>query len=131
VTYPQIRQPARFGPGLDDFRKQIERAIGGRVESGSSLTLGTPGSITSDYTVAAGDFLLPVDASSAAVTITLPLAAQSLGRTLIVKKTDSSGNAVTLDGNGSETIDGSTTAVVSVQYVALMVMCDGTEWWIV
>jgi hypothetical protein len=48
-----------------------------------------------------------------------------------IKKIDSSANAVTIDGNGSETIDGSATQVIVTQNVCLTVVSDGTEWWIV
>ena len=130
MTYPQIRQPARFGLGPDDFRKQIERAIGGRVESGGALSLAVT-AVTSDTTIGSDGYFFPVDASGGAVTMTLPPAALSAGRIVAIKKTDSSGYAVTIDGNASETIDDATTATISVQYVTLELFCDGTEWWII
>jgi hypothetical protein len=45
-----------------------------------------------------------------------------------LKKTDSSINAVTIDGNGSETIDGGLTAVINNQYECVSVMNNGTNW---
>jgi hypothetical protein len=84
---------------------------------------------TGEATVA--DNLILVDASAAAVTVNLPVAAESGGALIKVKKVDASANAVTLDANGSETIDGATTQVISAQYDALSVECDGTGWWIV
>jgi len=85
---------------------------------------------TANYTVV-DETLVLVDASSAAVTITLPAAADLVDTPINIKKTDASGNAVTVDGNGSETIDGSTTAVISTQYDCITIVSDGTEWWII
>jgi hypothetical protein len=56
------------------------------------------------------------DATSNAITINLPAASGNTGLTYVIKKIDSSANAVTVDGSGAETIDGSTTAVISSQY---------------
>lgn len=71
------------------------------------------------------------DASSAPITVTLPVAAGSNTRRYFIKKIDSSGNAVTVDANGSETIDGSTTQIIVSQYDCIEIVCDGTEWWII
>lgn len=73
--------------------------------------------------------LIDVDASGGARTITLPTVATAGDGFIIgVKKTDSSANAVTVDGNGSETIDGATTRTIGFQYAAEFYRCDGTEW---
>jgi len=88
-------------------------------------------SITSDTTLTVNDYLSLVDASSAAVTMTLPSAASTNGQQFIIKKTDSSSNTVTIDGNGSETIDGDTTLVINFQYDSATLVSDGTSWSIV
>ncbi len=75
--------------------------------------------------------MIECDASSAAFTVTLPAAASHDGRVIYVKKTDSSSNAVTIDGNGSETIDGATTVDVLLQYECLQLVCNGTGWSVV
>jgi len=77
----------------------------------------------------ASDFLLNVDATAGAVTVTLPLAADSLGAHIVVKKVDASGNAVTVDGAGAETIDGAATASLAAQYDSIAIVCDGYTWW--
>ncbi len=84
---------------------------------------------TSGYTAVETDTVILCDATSAAFTVTL-LAASNTGKVYYIKKIDSSANAVTIDGNSSETIDGSTTKVLSMQYDAIMIVSDGTEWWI-
>lgn len=71
------------------------------------------------------------DATGGAVTVNLPATATAgAGRIYNVKKIDSSVNACTLDGNASETIDGSTTVAISVQYQSLTVVSTGTAWFI-
>ena len=72
-----------------------------------------------------------VDASGGAITITLPTAAVGVRRLYDIKKIDSSANAVTVDGSGSETIDGATTQVINFQYDSISIKSDGTTWWII
>jgi len=86
---------------------------------------------TSAHTVAAGESLISCDASSAAFTVTLPAAASHTGRVIYIKKTDSSANAVTVDGNASETIDGALTQAIYLQYECLQLICTGTTWEVV
>lgn len=85
---------------------------------------------TANYTVMSFDEVILVNATSGSVTIALPTAA---GRTdpVTVKKTDSSGNTVTLDGNGSETIDGATTKVLSTQWDTVTIIPSGGNWFII
>lgn len=84
----------------------------------------------SPYTVIAGVDVLLVDDDTigGAATVNLPAAADSEGRWLYVKKLGTTG-AVTIDGSGSETIDGATTLAISTQYGSNLIFCDGTEWW--
>jgi hypothetical protein len=97
----------------------------------STEQLWTTLSKSADYTVAESDRdkLILVDATSAGVTITLPAAATAgNGFRVAIKKIDSSGNAVTIDGNLSETIDGNTTSTLSTQYDTENLISDGTNW---
>jgi hypothetical protein len=86
---------------------------------------------TGAYTLTDYDDVVLGDATSAAFTLTLPAAASNTGLEYSIKKIDSSANAVTIDGNASETIDDSTTRVLSSQYDSVTIVSDGTEWWIV
>lgn len=86
--------------------------------------------ITASYTVVDGDRVVLADATSGAITLTLPLASQSRGMPLKVIKTDSSVNAVTLSGVGAENINGSSTKVLASQYETVEIICDGTEWFV-
>jgi hypothetical protein len=86
--------------------------------------------ITATGSAAADDYTLLVDASAGAVTVNLPVAASNAGRILVVKKIDAVANAVTLDGNGAETIDGAATVATSTQWASFSVQCNGTGWFI-
>jgi len=74
-----------------------------------------------------GDFTDVVIASGTTYTLTLPAAATyGAGRIMNIKRT-SSGN-ITIDGNASETIDGSLTYVLTVALSNLTLYCDGSNW---
>lgn len=83
---------------------------------------------TANYTATSTDTYINVDASGGAVVITLPAVSGNTGLEINVKKIDGSVNTVTIDGNGSETIDGATTRVIAVQYTAYTLVCTGSGW---
>jgi len=70
--------------------------------------------VTSSETLTATDDIVLVDASSGAVTITLPAAADRAW-TYDVGKIDASSNLLTIDGDGAETINGETTIQIQFQ----------------
>ena len=78
--------------------------------------------------VAPCETLVLGDATSGAFSVFLPTAASMPDTPITVKKVDASGNAVTIDGNGSETIDGATTKTLAAQYDSMTVVSDGTTW---
>jgi len=86
---------------------------------------------TTTYVVAAGDSLISADATGGAFTVNLPAAASHTGRVIYVKKIDSSANAVTIDANASEEIDGETTLDLVIEGDCAMLICNGTGWEIV
>lgn len=86
---------------------------------------------TGTYTIVANDGTIICDATSGAFTVTLPTAVSVIDKIYSIKKIDSSSNAVTVDGDGSETIDDGTTAVLNTQYECITVQSDGSEWWII
>lgn len=79
-----------------------------------------------DVSVSAYRSVVIVDASTNAVTVNLPPAANWSGQTIIVKKTDNVNN-VTIQADGTETIDGSNTQTISTQYGSYMLISDGTD----
>lgn len=83
---------------------------------------------SANYTTTANDGVITVDASGAARTITLVTAVGNAGLQYTIKKIDSSVNLVTIDGNGSQTIDGVVTTALSRQYEAITIISDGANW---
>lgn len=86
---------------------------------------------TAAYTVLTSDRnkLIQGDVSGGAFQITLPTASSAGdGFRVAVKKTDDSANALTVRGNGSETIDGANTYDLENQYNTVLLTCDGTSW---
>lgn len=74
------------------------------------------------------DGVILCDASGGAFTVTLPDAADNDGRQFIIKKTDSSDNFVTIATTSSQTIDGSTTQALAVQYQMLRLVAFSDAW---
>jgi hypothetical protein len=119
--------------GATAVARQTGSAITGLVNLGLFSSSGYNGyrvaSKTATYTAANEEVIL-CDATGGAFTINLPAAASSAERVYCIKKTDSSANAVTVDGNASETIDGALTQSIAVQYSSITIVCDGTSWFI-
>lgn len=82
---------------------------------------------TANYTATLNDFFIACDSTSGAFTIALPAAASSTGTIFAIKKTVASANAVTIDPNAAELINGAATLVVADNTTA-MIICDGTGW---
>lgn len=71
---------------------------------------------------------------TANITITLPPKNESVGRVLIFKDAEANAgspnnNTITIDGNGSDTIDGSATYVISHNREGVHFICDGINGW--
>lgn len=88
---------------------------------------------TGDYTIVLNDFpnnnclLIFADATTAAITITLPTALSSNGYEVTVIKTDTSVNSVTVKGNGSQLINASNTQVLAAQFDKINVKSNGVQ----
>jgi hypothetical protein len=84
---------------------------------------------TTAYTLTMTDIgkFFSCDASSAGFTVTLPAAATATGRYWAIVANTGASNNVTLDADGSETINGATTLVLPPNSSALL-RCDGSEW---
>jgi hypothetical protein len=97
-----------------------------------SITTGTQ-TKTGNYTLLEGDGGVTfVDATGGAVTITLPAASSStIGRVYRVFKVDSSGNAVNIAPNGSNTLLAGSTTNTTAQANCLNVTGYSATAWIV
>lgn len=134
-------------PGVTDAEQFFQnggleqmRASKGRLVTldgvSESLQIKTEGitagiiTVTEDYTPSETDHTILVDATTATVTITLPSAVGITGKLYGIKKLDNV-NDVTIDGDGSEEIDGAVDQTISTQYGYISVQSDGTGWHIV
>ncbi len=87
--------------------------------------------VTSDPPLDGSDLVVLCDASGGAFTVTLPALAANIGRRFYIKKIDATANAVTIDGNGAETIDDALTRVLAAQYDAVELVGEPSGWWII
>ncbi|MDC1188889.1 fibrobacter succinogenes major paralogous domain-containing protein [Flavobacteriales bacterium] len=63
--------------------------------------------------------------------VILPAAASNTGRVYYIKNNDSGGGIFTIDGNASETINGSTTYALDSYTHVVQIISDGTNWHII
>lgn len=80
-------------------------------------------SVTTTYAVTANDYF--VNCASGTFTVSLPTAVGITGKLYVIK--NSGTGVITVDPNGSETIDGSTTKTLT-QYNTLSIQSNGTNW---
>jgi hypothetical protein len=71
-----------------------------------------------------------VDASLGAVTLNLPAAATVKGRVYSIKKIDSTSNAVIVDPNGTEKVDGALTKSLVSQFAGTQIVSNGSNWFV-
>ena len=86
---------------------------------------------TTTYTSTASDDVILVDTSGGAWTLTLHSAVGVTGQQLKIKKTTDDFTLLTVDGNSSETINGSTTYNIATQHETITIVSDGSNWQIV
>lgn len=91
-------------------------------------TLVTKINTDSPYTVLSTDDIILCNATSGAITVNLPTAVEITGKRYIIKKTDSSTNAITIDGNGTETIEGALTFLLKSQYAFVEIVSNNSNW---
>lgn len=90
----------------------------------------TTGTQTSNYTITSTDTVVFADATSSNVTITLPAASGMSGYRFYIKRIDSSAHTVTVSRSGSDTIDGGASFTLDLQYTAIGVISNGSNWFI-
>ena len=95
----------------------IEGAGGGGISLPYSAKTGA-------YTVTANDYV--IHATTGTFTVTLPTAAGIAGKIYIIKNTGS--GTVTVDGAGSETLDGVTTIRLLTGNSCITIQSNGTNW---
>lgn len=103
---------------LDNLLQDLTTA----VSTAESIT-----EVSGNYTATESDSTILCDASAAPITITLPVV--EAGKVYTIKKIDSSDNAIVI--TPTTLLDGAASQTTVVQYVALKVQSDGTDWWII
>jgi hypothetical protein len=106
------------------------------VGSGNQIISGNPSPVTvtnvttPTYTALATDYMICVDTSTNAVTITLPTGI--LGTVYMVKDCsgDANTNNITIQGTGGQLVDGSS-ATINSPYGSIQLIFNGSEWSIV
>lgn len=101
----------------------------GEVGSGSGkiYSLSAAETLTAEHL----DSVIFGDTQSAGFTLTLPPAADCTGRSMTFVRAGTGTNALTLDGNASETIDGGATlATMDSARDTVTIVSDGSNWYI-
>jgi hypothetical protein len=86
---------------------------------------------TASYTATAADHSIICNNTGGAITISLPAAGGCTGRIYIIKKVSGILLNVTIDPNASETIDGGSTRVLTMQNEGVMIQSDGSNWYVI
>jgi hypothetical protein len=104
--------------------------VASSLPSWGDVTFNTT-SKTANYTIATSDTVVLADATSGSVTITLPTASSASGYRFFIKRIDNSANSVSVQRQGSDTIDGATSQSLSLQYMSITVVSNGSNWYII
>lgn len=113
-----------WAAGNKDIRITLpSQFVGSMVKSVRSVTAGVTLGVNDSGT------LLLVDASGGAVTQNLPAGSTAFaGFTVHLMKTDTSANAVTVDGSGAEAINGAPVDLIGARFTFQSYIWTGTEW---
>lgn len=122
--------PAPIGkdPVMSEYVSRELRRLGAVVVTTDEAPRSRQRTLAGASVVQVTDEVILANAVSASMSVVLPELDKARGRWLYVKKVDASANAVTIDGFGSETIDGATTRTTTTQYDAFVLFAGDTEW---
>lgn len=109
---------AQLTPNITDSKPGISYNANSRTVSGA-------------YTATRDDHTILANAAGGAFTIGLPAPSTRAYPYLVIKKTDATANAITLDPAGSATIDGASTISLGAQYQQVVLHANATGWQIV
>lgn len=113
----------------------VKATTADRIATYSELTGGSPGvltvtTLTSNTTLSTSpNQILLADTTSGIFIITLPTAVGNSGVAYTIKKVNA-GNTLTVATTSSQTIDGTTTITMTVQYSSVDIVSDGSNWFI-
>lgn len=85
--------------------------------------------ITSNYSCSSGDTAIIIDTTTTAIQVTLPLASAENGRVIVIKDSEGSAsvNNITVEPQGSETIEGASSLLISSDYGSVILASSGSE----
>jgi len=133
---PQSADPGTPTEGQLQYADGTARSEGLWTYDGASWNLLASGSVgsltvinkTAAYTLLTTDDVVTASTASGAFSITLPTAVGNSGKVFRIKRTNSHANKLTIDANGSETIDGALTYILYAQYQEVEIVSDGSNW---
>jgi len=95
-------------------------------DDGFAFNIGT---VTGNYLLQALDDVILVNGGISNVTILIPPAANIPGKVYNIKNIGT--GQVTIDPDGTETIDGGLIAILTAQYECITIISNGSNWWII
>ena len=101
-------------------------ATGAAGADGGTYTVATQTAATRNETGTSGTIIILCDCTSNAITVNMPTAVGNTA-TFVIKKIDSSANAITIDAFSTQTIDGGLTAVLQVKDESLSLISDNAN----
>lgn len=107
--------------GIGTIAPNATLQINGGVSVGTKIKTGP-------YTMTSSDFAVLVNAGVKAITIKLP-SASTTGQLVHVKKIDASANKVTVERQGTDTIESSTSKTLAAEYDSLTLIAGGNGIW--
>jgi hypothetical protein len=131
-----VRASASQTKNLQEWQSNAGGAIAYVSAAGNfranGLSFGRRTIANDDQGTLASDYLLLAYATASGFTLALPVALSNDGRCLVIKRCDANPHfTITIDGDGSETIDGALTIALTAQYQCVTLICDGFNWWVV
>ena len=140
ITYePQAADPSNPVEGDVFMSNGTPRAIGLWIYKSAAWEAIASGAIgnltvttkTLDYTATASDDVILMN-NTVSKTLTLPTAVGNEGKTFYVVKIDgTSGISVTIEADGSETIDGELNIDLDRQYQSVRIVSDNANWFVI
>jgi len=127
----QYSLPANIQSDITALQQEVSNLSSQISVLSASSTYMNPVTVTngdSPYPASQRQLIL-VDTSGGAVVIDLPASSTAIRWPIMVKVIDAT-STVTIDGNGSETIDGATTLVLSSLWDSAVLYNDGTGWYV-
>lgn len=83
---------------------------------------------TANYTVTTADHLVYADTTGGNITLTLPALAGVTQNVVYSFQKTAAANTLTLDADGSETIDGAATLALTAQHARVDLVSNGSQW---